>query len=282
MTKLSVEELVRAVVARSTRGRSPEQISDTATLGDLGYDDADAQELRLRLVKATSSARSTASKLERVLPITPDSTVRGVVKGLQRILPARAAKATSGRDLGDPRHREAETAVIVALSEVSPNLDFSQIALEMKLGKDLGLDAAAIAEAKIGVFKTLRNEGFSGSFSTIQVSLSSTVEAMVDQIHGVLSANVATGRGGFASSLPGDPTTGRKGNKETGVIVSGAVPSGRKKKRFNGKKTIRPPASGAYEPGLEVDNDLDDPPVIPGDIALAGDTTTGKKGGPAI
>lgn len=209
MKTLDIEELVRSAVARTTRQRSSE-IADAMTLRELGLDDADAQELRLRLVKAASPRRLTASKLERALPITPDSTVKAVIAGVRKISPARTAKARGGADLGDPRRHQAQIAVISALSEVSPNVDFSQIRPKMKLGKDLGLDAVAIAEAKIGVLRALPGKEFSKALSAVDVRPSSTVEAVVDQVLRVMSGDVTTGRKGLVAPAPARARPARK------------------------------------------------------------------------
>ena len=276
MTKLSVEELVRAVVARSVRGRSPGQIANAMTLRELGYDDADTQELQLRLIKAVSPRRPTASKLEQALPIAPDSKVAAVIEGLQAILPARAVKG-GGEDLGDPRRREVEVAVIAALSEISPNVDFSQVEAEMKLGKDLGLDATAIAEARIGAFKTLLGKAFAAPLSTVQVGPSSTVEIMVELVHGAFPTGAARGGKALASSLPGDVGTGRKGNKETGIVASGNVGAGGKRVAGPLPGDVGTGRKGNKETGIVASGN-----VVAGRKSLAGpltgDVGTGRKG----
>jgi hypothetical protein len=285
MRKLSVEELVRAAVARSTGNHSPEHISDTATLQDLGYDDADAQELRLRLARATSTARSVAARFQHASPITPTSTVKAIVADLARALPradrerarlrARPAvkAARDGRVTGDAR-RGTEAAVIAALSEVSPVLDFSQIAPEMKLGKDLGLDRPAIAEAMIGTLKTLRKYGVSRSFATLQIEQSSTVEAMVDLVHGALVSSHKA-RSAELAPLPSDVVTGRKGKRDTGMTAV--------RRRASGRPRGTPEAIHAPPATVDLHHDYTDDYPVPAmpdaaSIDLAGETTTGRKG----
>jgi hypothetical protein len=192
--KLGVEDLVRGAVARSAKGRSPRQIANSATLHQLGYSEADVLQLKLRLLKS-GSRRTLAleSKLDSASVITPGSTVKAVIRTFQKILPPQSAKVT-GADT--PRVREVQVAVLSVLSENSPKVDFSRIEATMRLGRDLGLDEATIAEATIGVFHALSGTDFPTYFSTVNVDRSATVKEMVDQILG---------------ALPGEPSTPSKG-----------------------------------------------------------------------
>lgn len=195
MTKLSVEELVRAAVARGPRSSSPRQITPRTTLRDLGYGDVDVMELQTRLAKATSSGRRPASIFSGDPAITADSTVSGVIDTMNHALGRRTHAQHLAARSAESRHQQVRAAVISSLSETSSTHDFSQIDEAMTI-RELGLDDAAIAEAKIDVFKTLSGKNYLRYDSDVKIDPSSTVKAVIGLV---------------ASALPGDGTTRTKG-----------------------------------------------------------------------
>jgi hypothetical protein len=195
MTKLSVEELVRAAVARTARSYSPQQIKSHATLRDLGYSDVAVMDLQTRLAKATSSGGRPSLIFSGDSAITADSTVSAVIDtvnhSLGRPTHAQGVDARSA----ESRRQQVRAAVIASLSESSSTHDFSQIDEAMTVG-ELGLDDATIAEAKVDVFKTLAGTDYLRYDSDVKIGPSSTVKSVIGLV---------------GSALPGDGTTRTKG-----------------------------------------------------------------------
>jgi hypothetical protein len=184
MKKLSVARLVRTAVAQSVKGIPPREILDKSTLRALGYGQADILQLRTRLFKAFSGKKEPdLSQFERVLNLTPESTVKEMIEKLPGALPTGILTVHGDDPTQVKLKEELEGAVCVVLSESTPSFDFSQIQPDMTLGNDLKLDDAAIAEVKINLFKTLGSKGsrFSDFIAAVDVGGQSTVKSLIEQ-----------------------------------------------------------------------------------------------------
>jgi hypothetical protein len=179
MEKLDVEELVRAAVAAAVEHRSPWQITLETSLSELGYGDAGAYELTIRLFRAVPRKKAaTLASFARDLNITPASTVGSIVGSLRNLLPERLSASSK---LSLTRQREVEAAVLAAVSEKASKADFARLRPEMKLG-ELGLDELAIADVKISVFRTLGGSDFPRFNKDVIVDPTSTVRSTADKM----------------------------------------------------------------------------------------------------
>lgn len=194
MKKTKAESLVRTALALSIH-KPQSKIGVQTSLKQLGGDDVTALELTTRLYRAISGKKKIgfAQFRERV-QITPKSSVAAIATKLLPLVLLHGDDPTELKAHGDDstvlKATETNDAVRIVLAERTNDFAFFQIEPHFRLGEDLNLGPAQIAEVKIDLFKALGSGDEFGRFAS----------ALQD-------VNEGSSVGQLMESLPGDDTT---------------------------------------------------------------------------